>query len=142
MSIYRTPATGRLWTPADDVGNPLTEEAIEKIRRLGQSDPLVSDDDSRVLVDELMFNDGSLELRALFGDWFVSLDVPLRPNDKLRGLLSDVNREFDVTGRQSGYYLSNDDVALVDTFTPDAQGRITVGREYADRDIRVIVTDA
>lgn len=142
MSIYRTPASGRLWVPSDDAGNPEIAQAVSQIEALGQSDPLVSADDSRVLVDELMYSDGSLQLRALFGEWFVSLDVPLRPNDDLRGLLRKVNRAFDVTSRESGYYLSNDDVALVDTFTPDGQGRITVGRDYADRKIRVIVTDA
>lgn len=138
MSNYSTPATGRLWAPGDENGDIKHEEAIEQVRNSGGSEAVVDSQNDRVVVDEIAYSDGSLKLRVLFGEWFVSFDAPLRPNNDLRNLLRDINRSFDVASRESGYYLSNTDVDFVDTFKPDGQGRITLGREYADKDVKVI----
>lgn len=138
MSNYKTPATGRLWPPGNELGEIEVDRAIEQLESIDGDGPVVSSDDSRVLVDELMFNDGSLQLRILFGEWYASVDAPLRPNGDLQELIREITTAFDVTSRESGYYLSNGDVAFVDTFTPDSQGRITVGRDYSNKNLKVI----
>lgn len=144
MSNYQTPATGSLVVPyKDGEDTPDYERAHTEIDASKDDSPegfIVGRDDN-IKVDELYYSDGSLGVTALYDDWYVSLDIPLRPNTRLRDLLRELTDAFDVASRESGYYVSNSDVAFVETVTPDAQGRITVGREYADQEIRVIVTD-
>lgn len=141
MSNYQTPATGRLWTPAKDNGQIKREEALDQIERLSDETPLVSSDGGHVFVDEVYYHHGQLHLSVLFDEWFVSLDVPLRPSQSLQKLLAELTEAFDVTARSSGHYVSNSDLLFVDRFTPDAQGRVTVGREYADDALQLVGVD-
>lgn len=136
---YDTPADGRLSIPFTDQDEPLTEQAKERVENPDNQWFIIdSTDGSRVKVDEMYLDDGRLVINILFDDWYASLQVPLRPNRDLRGLLHDLNEQFDIASRESGYYLSNDDIDFVDTFTPDGQGRVTLGREYAGQDVRLI----
>ena len=119
-------------------GTNETKRAIELIENTDKNDPVADSKSDRVLVDEMYFSDGMLNLSVLMGDWFVSLAIPFKPDSSLRNVLSDVSESFDIATRESGYYLTNSDVEFVETFTPDDQGRVTVGRQYANTPIKLI----
>lgn len=137
MTSYSTPASGRLWVPAETDGEPKTDEIIEQLRALGHSDPII-DNDEPVKVEDMYYSDGQLDLTMVVGGWLVSVNIPLQPSRAFRGVLSDLNEAFDIASRESGYFLANPDVGFVDTFTPDGQGRVTLGREYAGEEVRLI----
>jgi len=138
---YTTPAHGRLWVPSDREDQIEKQRIKEDIENLENVTPLVDARDDRVAVDEMYVDDGNLELGIVYGDWLASASIPLRPSNSLQKILSDLNKSFDVTSKESGYFAANTDIELIDTVTPDSQGRVTLGREYAGRDVQLLVVE-
>jgi len=140
--VYSAIASGRLYGPFDDEQHVMDKEAaISDINAVDLDDAIISHKNNEILVDEMIYQDGVLEVRAPMGDWYVSLKIPLRPSEDFVNLLSAINRDFDSVVKESGYWLSHDDVDTVDTYTADSQGRITLGKEYANEEVSVITHD-
>lgn len=136
---YSTIASGRLYAPGVEGEERIDKEAVMDAIETGSYDrPIASSDTGKVQVEDLFYNDGALEMHVPFAGWYVHLEIPLRPSSDFIQVLENINRSFDAATRESGYFLANRDVDFVDTLTPDGQGRVTVGREYANTDLKLI----
>lgn len=140
--VYSTVAEGRLYGPVKtDTDDPDTDRLITLANQMEFAEPLQSSNDSNVEVEELYFRDGMLHLTIPFGDFHISLKVPLRASDDFAKELSKMNKAFDSMVQDSGYFVSHDDLEFARTFSTDSQGRVTLGSEYANQDIQLVGTD-
>jgi len=137
---YKSIATGRLYPPVDESDEPDKDALIDALEGLGHGDPVVSHETANVTIDELYYSDGELCLTVPMGGWYVSLNIPLRPSDSFATELGKMNRAFNSLTQESGYFLNHEEIDFVDTFEPDSQGRVTLGKDHAETPIKLLGT--
>ena len=135
---YKSTASGYLYPPTDEDFVNDIERAKSELDEAKGDTPIPAASQS-VKVDEMYYDDGELTVKLIFGDWYASADIPLRPSDGLHSLLDDINEDFGTSPYGSGYFLAADDIGEIVRTTPDSQGRVTVGRQYANTPVTLCI---
>jgi hypothetical protein len=84
-------------------------------------------------------NPEELVVNGNIGDVFVGLNIPIKNNKQMQKIAKQINKVVTIDKESSGLYLKPKDFTEVRTRKADPQGRINLGKDYADKEVRVVV---
>lgn len=156
---YKQNGTGTLWVPNkhDDINND-KEEKAEKADKLVESLKESAYNEAEIEEPWLGgYNNGDFQLEELYvdshqdpselvvngniDDVFIGINIPIKNNDQMQKVAEQINKVVTIDKESSGLYLKPKDFTEVRTRKADPQGRINLGKDYADREVRVVVLD-
>jgi len=146
---YREDGDGTLWVPnkeeKPEEAKALVESLQETVKPENYEEPWLGSynkgvfDIGEMYVDK--HNEPSLTLSGSIGEVFLSLNIPIKNNESMQEIAEQINKFVTMDKESSGLYLKPKDFTEVRTRKADPQGRINLGKDYADKEVRVVVLD-
>jgi hypothetical protein len=150
---YKEDGSGTLWVPNRHEENT-SETVIENLEQSIKAS-MYNEDSAD---DEWLggYNKGDFELEELYVEnydepeivingtisgVYLGLSIPVKNNKEMQKIVEKLNKVVTIDKESSGLYLKPKDFTEVRTRKADPQGRINLGKEYADKEIRVVVMD-
>lgn len=150
---YKENGSGTLWTPNEADGDEEKRKALQLIEDLkssmkekNQSEQWVGGYDKGDFELEEMYIDRmsttpSLQLSGNISDVFIDLNIPIKNNKEMQKIAEEINKIVTIDKESSGLYLKPKDFSELRSFTVGDQGRINLGKDYAGKDVRVVVIE-
>lgn len=124
---------GSVWIPLeDDDYTPKTENLIEDLEAMSTAEePLYSSREGESFaVRDIVFDDGSIEMMVQAAELSISISMPVTPSRDFLRFIDQINES-----------LGRDLETRAKEYKSDDRGRISIGSEYANQDVKVIVLD-
>lgn len=126
--------------PTDENEDVKTEE-IEK--RIEESEMgIIAEGDYDVEEIYISNRTGNLEITGTIEGFFVGLTIPVK-GKAIEELTKDLveTQKLDLIEPQSGLHLDLDDFEETMKVTPNKDGRATIGREYSEKSLKLVVME-
>jgi len=146
---YKEDGAGTLWVPNNEEdtqkSNKVRKSLEEAIKSENYEKPWLGSYNTGAFELEEMYvdahNEPELTINGIIEDVFIGLNIPIKNNKEMQKIAEQINKVVTIDKQSSGLYLKPKDFSEVRTRKADPQGRINLGKDYADKEVRVVVLD-